>query len=167
MFGKGKCCRWLTENTVGGAGAGGLMTRRRSFLSAQRRMPEEQERWRWREEETGGGGVTAGESKQTHTCLTVRERERSREDGMDGGTKILFSRIKKFKQNFKLKLSHNFFYYISMFSALLQVFYLYVLHVHMVYSILQCSFIFVLFNMLHILLIYILIFYIFLCSIFS
>lgn len=65
--------------------------------------------------------------------------------------KILFSRIKKFKQNFKLKLSHNFFYYISMFSALLQVFYLYVLHVHMVYSILQCSFIFVLFNILHIL----------------
>lgn len=124
--------------------------------------------------EDGGRRKPAVEESQLerasrHTPVWRWGRERGAErTGWMVGRKFYFQKkIKRNSRNFKLKLSHNFFYYISMFSALLQVFYLYVLHVHMVYSILQCSFIFVLFNMLHILLIYILIFYIFLCSIFS
>lgn len=74
MFGEGKCCRGLTENTSGGAGSGGLMTRRRGFLFARRVLPEERERCRWREEESRGR-VTAGERRQTAMSDSEKERE--------------------------------------------------------------------------------------------
>ncbi len=72
----------VDRNAVCGAGTGGLMTSRCSFLFAHRKTPEEQERRRWRKDKTSGR-VTAGVSEQTQTCLTVRERERSREGGME------------------------------------------------------------------------------------
>lgn len=69
----------VDRNAVGGAGTGGLMTSCCGFLFTHRKMPEEQEKGEeWREEKTSGR-VTAGAHEETHTCMTGRHRERSRQ----------------------------------------------------------------------------------------
>lgn len=78
-FGKGKYCRRLTGTQLAGLERGGLMTSRCSFLFAHGKMPEEHERGEDGGRRKTGEGVTAGESEQTHTWLTVRE-----ERGRDG-----------------------------------------------------------------------------------
>lgn len=58
MFWKREVLPLVDRNTVGGAGTGGLMTSRCSFLFAHRKMPEEHERG-----EDGGRRKPAKESQ--------------------------------------------------------------------------------------------------------
>lgn len=73
MFGKGKCCSWLTEHAVVGAGAGGLTTRCCSFLSAQRKMGR-----RKRGEGGGREPVVESQLERANTHLSDSEEERTR-----------------------------------------------------------------------------------------